>query len=301
MRESGTVGSRVPRDRSEYTRVDYHIESMIHDNQLEQLLSFAQDHSVRVGDMLGNYRLALAQWQETDPDSIRKLLTLTWTRLDTQTRRQFIDLILRMIYRVSKSAVTRTGPQTGDVVAAPFDFQSDEIALDQTLAQLTSDSVLSYDKIFVLDRRRSKKAAVLMIDASGSMQGENLSMAAASASSLAMNLDYRHEYSVVLFSERVHVLKRMEQSLHLDRVICNVLDILPEGRTNIGLGLSVGLKELHRSRLAQRQGILLTDGWQNVRQNPLTIAARFPRLHVINLPGGNPELSTDVAKAGRGR
>ncbi len=268
---------------------------------METLVSFAQDHATRVGDMLGNYRLALAQWEENDPDLIRKLLTLTWNRLDLGTRRQFTHLMLRMIYRVSKSAVSKTGQQTGDVAIAPFDFQSDEIALDQTLEQLTDDRNFSYQNIFVLDRRKRKRAATLIIDASGSMQGENLSMAAVSVASLAMNLDYRDEYSVVLFSEKVHVLKRMDQSLQLDRVICNVLDILPEGRTNIGLGLSTALRELERSRVQEQFGILLTDGWQNVGQDPLAIARKFPKLHVINLPGGNPELATRIARAGRGR
>lgn len=281
--------------------MDFHIDSLIQDNQLETLISFAQEHSTRVGDMLGNYRMALAQWEETDPDLVRKLLTLTWNRLDMGTRRQFVHLMLRMIYRVSKSAVSKTGQQTGDVTVSPFDFQGDEIALDRTLEHLAGDSTPSYEKIFVLDRRRRKRAAVLMIDASGSMQGENLSMAAASAASLAMNLDYRDEYAIVLFSEKAHVLKRMEQSQHLDRVICNVLDILPEGRTNIGLGLSIGLKEMLRSRVEQRMGILLTDGWQNVGQDPVVLAERFPKLHVINLPGGNPELATRIATAGRGR
>ena len=240
--------------------MDQTIESLILGNQWETLTEFAREHPVRVGDMLGNYRLALAQWEEHDPDLIRKLLTLTWNRLDMRTRREFMHLMLRMIYRVSKSAVTRRGQHTGDVTVCPFDFQGDEIALDRTLEHMAGQSVVSYENIFVLDRKRRKRAAVLMIDASGSMQGENLSMAAAGAASLAMNLDYRDEYSIVLFSEKAHVLKRMEQSLALDRVLCDVLDILPEGRTNIGLGLSLGLRELHRSRVEQRQGILLTDG-----------------------------------------
>ncbi|MFH1114384.1 MAG: VWA domain-containing protein [Pseudomonadota bacterium] len=281
--------------------MDHHIESMIQADEMETLLSFAQEHPTRVGDMLGNYRSALAQWEERDPDRIRKLLTLTWNRLDMGTRRRFIHLMLRMIYRVSKSAVSHTGQQTGDVDIAPFNFQGDEIALDQTLERLTGASALSYENIMILDRKRRKRAAVLMIDASGSMQGENLSMAAAGAASLAVNLDYRDEYSIVLFSEKAHVLKRMDQSLHLDSVLCNVLDILPEGRTNIALGLDIGLAEMQRSRVEQRLGILLTDGRQNVGSDPVPLAGRFPRLHVIGLPSGNREFAARIAKAGRGR
>jgi len=280
--------------------MDQRIDAMIQDSQVESLVEFAQEHSGRVGDMLGNYRLVLVQWEAYNPDLLRKLLTLTWDRLDLATRRQFIHLMLRMIYRVSKSEIASKGRPSGDVIATRFDFQGDEIALDKTLESLLESRSLSYDNIFVLDRRKRKRAAILMMDASGSMQGMKLSMAAIAVASLAMNLDYGDEYGIVLFSERVHPLKRIDQAMDIDQVICGVLDVLPEGRTNLGLGLSAGLREIQRSRVEQRVGILLTDGWQNVGYDPIALAAKFPKLHVINLPGGAPEISQKIAKAGRG-
>lgn len=63
-----------------------------------------------------------------------------------------------------------------------------------------------------------------MMDASGSMQGDNLSIAAISFTSLAMNRDARDEYGVVLFSEKVNVFKRVDQSMHLDQAINRVLN-----------------------------------------------------------------------------
>jgi len=281
--------------------MDWRIESMIQESQSESLVEFAQEHSIRVGDILGNYRLVLAQWEVNNPDLLRRLLTLTWDRLDAATRRQFIHLMLRMIYRVSKSEIASKGRPTGDVTTSRFNFQGDEIVLDETLERLTESRSLSYENIFVLDRRRRKKAAILMMDASGSMQGMKLSMAAIAVASLAMNLDYGDEYGIVLFSEKVNLLKRIDQGMHIDQVICQVLDVLPEGRTNLGLGLSAGLREIQRSRVEQRIGILLTDGWQNVGPHPIALAAKFPKLHVINFPGGAPELSEKIAKAGRGR
>ncbi len=301
MFESGTVGGRTPRDRAEFTPMDERIDAMIQDNRMESLVDFAQEHPIRVGDMLGSYRIVLAQWEAYDPDMLRRLLTLTWDRLDIATRRQFIHLMLRMVYRTSKSEVASKGRPTGEVTLAPFDFQGDEIALDKTVESLTESRSMSYDNIFVLDRKKRKRAAILIMDASGSMQGTKLSMAAVAVGSLAMNLDGEDEYGIVLFSERVNLLKRIDQAMHIDRVISQVLDILPEGRTNLCLGLSAGLREIQRSRVEQRIGILLTDGWQNLGHDPIALAAKFPQLHVINLPGGSPELSGKIAKAGRGR
>jgi hypothetical protein len=94
--------------------------------------------------------------------------------------------------------------------------------------------------------------------------------------------------------------KRIDQPTHLDQVIRGVLDVLPEGRTNIGIGLSAGLEELRRSHIQNKIGILLTDGWQNIGQDPISIALKYPQLHVINLPGGHPVLSRKISQAGKG-
>lgn len=297
---SGTATQRAPRDRSEYTRMDNRIESIIRGGEIEPLLDFAENHPLRVGDMLGNYRLVLAQWEKSNPELLRKLLTLTWNRLDLSTRKQFVHLMIRMIYRSSKSESVVKGIETGDIKISPFNFKGDEIVLEKTIEQMTEGQPLSYEHIFVLDRKMRRKAAVLMMDASGSMQGANLSMAAVAVAALATNLDHRDEYGVVLFSETVNLFKRIDQQKHLDKVIVGILDILPEGRTNLGLGLLAGLKQIQRSAADERFGILLTDGWQNVGNDPVETAARFPKLHVISLPGGNPEMSRRIAKAGKG-
>ncbi len=250
--------------------------------------------------MLGNYGILLAQWEESDPELLRKLLTRTWNRLDAGIRKRFLHLMIGMIYRVSRSELARRGSPTGDVTTAPFAFSGDEIDLDRTIEATLEHPLPRYENIFVLDRKKRKNAVVIIMDASGSMQGEKLSMAAIAVTSLATNLDARDEYGVVLFSEKVNVCKRVDQAKPLDEIINTVLNIRPEGRTNIGLGLLAGLTEIRRSTIDSRIGILLTDGQQNTGQDPLGIARRFPQLHVIALPGGNPELAGKIAAKGRG-
>jgi Mg-chelatase subunit ChlD len=280
--------------------MDRQIESMITDGNLEELLHFARNHPLRVGDMLGNYRMVQAQWEQSNPDLLRKLLTLTWSHLDDETRHRFLHLMIGMVYRVSKCATWRKGCPTGEPIIAPFNFQGDEIDLDRTLERIVENRIFSYENIFVLDRKRHEKAVLIMIDASGSMQGLNLCIAAVAASSLATNLSYRDQYGVILFSEKVNIFKRIDQPKHLDEVIKGILDILPEGRTNIGGGLSAGLDELHRSNAQHKIGVLLTDGWQNVGPDPIKIALKFPQINVINLPGGDPGLSKRIAEVGKG-
>jgi Mg-chelatase subunit ChlD len=250
--------------------------------------------------MLGNYGVLLAQWEQSDPELLRKLLTRTWNRLDERIRKRFLHLMIGMIYRVSRSELIRRGAPTGDIATVPFAFSGDELDLDRTIEATVEHPLPRYENLFVQDRKKRKSAAVIIMDASGSMQGEKLSMAAIAVTSLAVNLDARDEYGVVLFSEKVNVCKRVDQAKPLDEVIHTVLNIRPEGRTNIGLGLLAGLTEIQRSTVDSRSGILLTDGQQNTGQDPLGIARRFPMLHVVVLPGGNPELAGQIAEKGRG-
>lgn len=250
--------------------------------------------------MLGNYGVLLAQWEESDPELVRKLLTRTWNRLDEGVRKRFLHLMIGMIYRVSRSELIRRGSPTGDVATVPFVFSGDELDLDRTVEAMVEHPLPRYENLFVQDRKKRKSATVIMMDASGSIQGEKLSMAAIAVTSLAVNLDARDEYGVVLFSEKVNVCKRVDQAKPLDEVIHTVLNIRPEGRTNISLGLMEGLTEIQRSAIESRTGILLTDGGQNTGQDPLGVARRFPQLHVIVLPGGNPELAGRIAGKGRG-
>ena len=155
---SGTATDRIPRDRSDYTRMDNRIESIIRRGEIEPLLDFAENHPRRVGDMLGNYRLVLAQWEESNPESLRKLLTLTWNRLDISTRKQFIHLMIRMIYRTSMSESVSKGIETGDIKVSPFNFKGDEVVLEKTIEHMIEGQPLSYEHIFVLDRKKRKKA-----------------------------------------------------------------------------------------------------------------------------------------------
>ncbi|HOK07613.1 MAG TPA: vWA domain-containing protein [Syntrophales bacterium] len=250
--------------------------------------------------MLSNYGLLLAQWEERDPDRLRKLLVRTWDRLDEGLRRRFLHLMMGMIYRVARSRVMKLGVPTGEPVVMPFSFGSDEIDMDRTVEANLGRGRSNLRDIFVFERKRRKSAVVIVMDASGSMQGEKLAMAACTCASLAVNLDARDDYAVVLFSERVKVCKGLDQAVGLDEILRTVLEVRPEGRTDIGVGLEAGLREIRRSGLEKRMGILLTDGQQNVGQDPLAVARRYPQLHVILLPGGNRRLAEEIAAKGRG-
>jgi hypothetical protein len=276
------------------------IDSLMEEGDLQSIFDLSREYVKTVGDRLGDYPLILAQWEETNPDLLRKLLARTWDRLDRPTQKLFMHLMLNMIHRVSESQLPKEGTPTGEEKSQPFDYEGDEIDLDRTAEEMLDAPVPSYDSIYVMNRKKRRIGVVIILDASGSMQGENLSMAAVAVASMAMNLDGKDEYGVVLFSEKVNLFKSVTQGKPLDAVIRNVLDILPGGRTDIRLGLLAGLKEIHRSTVERKIAVLITDGQQNTGGDPLPVARRFPLLHVINLPGGKAEFSKRIARVGRG-
>jgi hypothetical protein len=250
--------------------------------------------------MLENHQTVLSQWEEANPDLLKNLLVQTWDRLDKATKVRFMHLIISMIHRVSSSEMLRKGAPTGECKTIPFNFEGDELELDRTIEGIVENPILSYSNIYVLEKKRRKKASVIIIDASGSMQGENLSIAAIAATSMAINLDHKDEYGVILFSEQANHYKRIDEQKMIDEVIKGILDIQPGGRTNICIGLLAGLREIQRSTIDQKIGILLTDGQQNIGNDPMLMARKYPQLHVINLPGGKPDLSKKIAECGKG-
>ena len=283
-----------------YLPIQERIKYLLEQGNLQAIYELSKEYVRTVGDMLNDYPLVLAQWEEANPELLRKLMVRTWDRLDKSVQKRFMHLMINMIHRVAKSEFLKAGVTTGEVQSQPFDFEGDEIDLDRTVESIVDNPIPSYENIYVLDRKKRKKSTVLIMDVSGSMQGEKLSMAAIAVASIAMNLDRKDEYSVVLFSEQVNILKRVDQQKPLDEVIRKVLEILPGGRTNIGLGLLAGLKEINRSVTEHKTAILLTDGQQNTGHDPLPLARRFPQLHVISLPGGKPSFAQEIARCGRG-
>jgi Mg-chelatase subunit ChlD len=267
---------------------------------IESILKISNEYPRAVGDMLENQQMALSEWEKSNPGLLKKLLVQTWDRLETDIKKSYLPIIINMIHKVSNSEMLRNGAPTGEYKTVPFNFEGDEIELDRTIEAIIENPVPSYRNIYISEKKKRKKASIIIIDASGSMQGENLSIAAIATASMAMNLDRKDEYGIVLFSEEVNQFKRVYEQKEIDEVIKGILNIQPRGRTNIGIGLLAGLREIQRSTIDQKIGILLTDGRHNFGNDPISLARKYPQLHVINLPGGKPDLSKKLAKCGKG-
>ena len=190
-------------------------------------------------------------------------------------RRYASRLIVKMASQIANLGV-KSGPlrhvQAPDV--------SDEIAIGATIERIVDSPISPIEENLVVRARRpEQKACVVMLDHSDSMTGLKLSMAALTASVIALH--FKRDYGVVAFNTNAQVLKRMNAHKSPTQMAAEILSLLPHGYTNIRKALEVGIRQIRN--YDRKIGILITDGEWNYGGNPLQIAPLFSALHVIGL------------------
>ncbi|MHA2009307.1 MAG: VWA domain-containing protein [Promethearchaeota archaeon] len=195
--------------------------------------------------------------------------------------------------------------------AVPFyKIGMSEFSLDETIQHnplKIYEKSLDYKDIYGVERKRQKRKVVLILDTSGSMYGRLLLNAALTSSVLAYNLE-KEDYAIILFNSTAMVLKHINQKRQVIKIIDDILDSEALGFTNIEIGLEKGLYELNKTRenKKDRFGILISDGNFNRGGDPVEIAKKYPKLHVIGMPAENEatqgiKTCQEIAKAGRGK
>lgn len=283
-----------------FSPMDRRIHQLLQQGDLEGVLDIAQFSPTRVGEALAEYRLALVNLVRQGDKQAEALVILTWDQLDAATRELLMEWMIRMLVKIARAVEVRRGLRYGRPRLMPYRFDADELDIDATVERIMARPHVTYEDLIVMEKEKRRRAFALMLDCSGSMRGQKMAMAALATASLALNIEKTDEYGVVLFTEDTERAKGIRQPSPFRQVVRHILGIVPDGCTDIALGLQGGLRELHRSRARERIGVLLSDGWKNMGDDPLLIARRFPRLHVIGLPGGDPAMCKKIAAAGKG-
>lgn len=243
------------------------------------------------------------QWLKADNNDVDNKFELNWDELDPQTKKFFMNFLIRIILKMAQlldKSIDR-GVLLGEPKPVKYRFNSDELDLDRTVERIMAKIFPEYSDFIVFEREPRKRACVLMLDCSGSMRGWKKIQAALATATLAMSLR-DEEYAVLLFSDKSEMLKTLNQTKPVQEVIEKILNVNAEGCTNIRSGLELGLSELQKaSGTSKKLGILISDGWQNIGEDPVVIAQKYPELNVIGLPYGDSETCQKLADAGRGR
>jgi MoxR-like ATPase len=233
-----------------------------------------------------------------------QLLYLIQSMAPDPTRKRVArKILIRMILRLA-AQITGKGIGATKYVDAQFKPSLEEFDLEQTLENQLGKRRLDYQDIVCIERIQTKSAVSLILDASNSMQREKIIIAALIVGVLAYKLrdDY---YSVITFNDYAQIVKPITEDFEMEKLISKMLDLQPGGLTNIKEALEKGLEELDKLQMHERVGILVTDGWATKGGDPVMIAEKYPRLHVVQVPlgigGGDSNMCMNLAKAGRGR
>ncbi len=176
-----------------------------------------------------------------------------------------------------------------------------ELDLDATLENVIGKPFPDAEDWVMTRRVDRRHQVVLMLDASLSMSGENIALAAVAAAALVLKLR-PEDVSVVMFSSGARTVTRLNASDSPEEVVRRMLCEPVRGYTNIAAGLERGARELDRGRNPRRSGLLITDGVVTAGGDPLPLAHRFPRLFVLLTEDYkmNPGLCRRLADAGGG-
>ncbi|MFX1356355.1 MAG: VWA domain-containing protein [Promethearchaeota archaeon] len=191
-----------------------------------------------------------------------------------------------------------------------YEIGMPEFDLDETIQHnplKVYNKTLTYKDIYGIRRKQQKRKVILILDTSGSMYGKLLLNAALTTSVLAYNME-KEDYSIILFNSTAMVLKPIDKKKDIITIIDEILDSEAVGFTNIYIGLEKGLNELNKVKASARNkfAILISDGNYNRGSDPIPLAKKFPKLHVIGMPAENDadrgiDTCKEIAKAGNGK
>lgn len=180
----------------------------------------------------------------------------------------------------------------------------DEMELEETMENFVGKKCPDYEDIMMVDKEPKPRGVVLMLDTSNSMQREKILIATLAIGVLAYRLRGEN-FAILTFNNEVNVIKPMEKEMTIEMLLDKMLEIQSRGITNIKLALEKGLLQLSKQVAHEKLGIIATDGWATTGGDPVEIASKYTRLHVIQVPmgigGGDDQTCIAMANATKGR
>ncbi len=225
----------------------------------------------------------------SDPDATLALVADLVHATDESLRAHARRLAARLVLdRTRTGRPTRAGTARPRLVPAGRGGDLDiDASLDAIVSARAERRPEDLDELTARDWGRQDLAVCLLVDASGSMSGERLAVAATVAAACVLRAPVEH--AVVAFAGDVRVLQPMYGAAPAAAVVDRVLALRGHGVTGLADALRAAVEQLAAAR-AQRRVVVLLSDCRHTDEDPAQVAAAVPELVVLA-----PHQDTDQA------
>ena len=297
--EKGNTKSEAPKSNNE-TSMDFNENEKR--NELRKLSSLSYFVPRRVALEISRKPYIICELNKIIRDAedeyyALELISRTYDYLNEKLRKLAQRYALNLILKITSK--TLQGKLGKGITIGHYDGTSDDLAIDKTVERILEEG-FNLKSLMVYKRNYADRMYALIIDRSASMGGYKIMLAALTASMLAY-ASGNNPYTVLAFNTRVDFLKRVHDNISIDVLVNKILNLYPEGYTDIAKAIQEAHRELINNGAKETIGILITDGEWTAGENPLKYAPIFNKLHVVCVPSRWRGFAQAIALRGHGK
>jgi gas vesicle protein GvpN len=251
-----------------------------------------EEISPRVGEL---DEQALAGLLAADPDAAAALLADLAVATDRELRAAARRLAAQVFIRLGQAGRARA---RGVRRLEPSRRGEGDLDLERTLDRWPGRGPLGGEDLVTRSWAARSRAVCLLVDASGSMSGPGVAMAAVAAAAVVL-ADDRIAPGVVAFSGDVRVLQPQGTRRPPADLVGELVGLRGHGVTDLARALREAAAQLARADGGERVAILLSDCLRTAGADPAAALGGIDRLHVL-CPESDTGPAEALARAGGG-
>jgi len=241
---------------------------------------------------------ALEALLAADPDAAAALLADLAGATDRELRAAAKLLAARVFLRLGQAAAA---PRTrGTRRLEPGRTGHGDLDLERTLDRWPGRGPVRDDDLVTRAWAARRRAVCLVVDASGSMSGPGVAMAAVSAAAVVLAAGESTAPGVLAFSGDVRVLQPQGTPRPPADLVGDLVALRGHGVTDLAGALRAAAGQLARAEgSGERTAVLLSDCQRTAGDDPASALRGIDKLHVL-CPGAEPDAADALARAGGG-
>ena len=232
------------------------------------------------------------------PEDAATLLADLSHATDRELRAAAHRLAARVFFRLGRAArqpsagVQRLGAGTAD----------GDLDLERTIDRWSGSWPPAADELVTRGWQARRRAVCLLIDASGSMSGLAVAIAAVAGASAVLAAGRRLSPAILVFSQDITVLQAQGTHRPPGELVTELVQLRGHGVTNLAGALRAASAELATAPAEERVALLLSDCLPTTGGDPAQALGGISRLHVLcPLPSAESELAAaTLARRGNG-